>query len=158
MMDLDGLAFEKDSVEVERFPWSRVLDLRIRSPYAGKAQWRVAALFNLVSPVYGEHSSRCIEFSFRSGPREVDWELATHDRYSWKLDFVLEDLLELLARERSLEALGRPGVLDAVAKGVVPHVPAKARWLKYVDFFGADKWLGGHGAYDAQLRRAVQLG
>lgn len=157
-MDLDGLALAKDSVELERFPWSRVLDLRIRTPYASMAQWRAAELFNLVSPVYGEHSSRFVEFSFRSGSREVEWELATDDRYSWKLDFVLEDLIELLAREHSLEALGRPGVLDAVAKDVVPGVPATARWLKYVDFFGADKWLGGHGAYDAQLRRAVQLG
>jgi len=69
--DAEGIAHVHDNREDERFAWSSVLDLKIRVPYSTLSQWRAIDGFNLVSPVYSEHSTRDVEIFFRSGYREV---------------------------------------------------------------------------------------
>lgn len=153
--DAEGIAHVRDNKEDERFAWKNVLDLKIQVPYSTMSQWRAIAGFNLVSPVYGEHSARDVEIFFRSGYREVTWNLGRTGRYPWQLDFLLDDLLRLLDRGRNFAALARPGLLDRLVRDVMPKLPRRARLLMYVDLLGLDRFVGGHGVCDRDLRQLV---
>lgn len=156
--DVEGLAQVLGDSETERFGWSDVRDLKIRVPYSTTLQWRTIAGFNLVSPTYGQHSSCDVEIFFRSGYREVAWNLGRAGRYPWQLDFLLDDLLRLLERSHSFAALARPGLLDRLVSDVMPRLPRRARLLMYIDLFGLDRFVGGHGACDRELRQLVVAG
>jgi hypothetical protein len=71
------------------------------------------------------------------------------------LDFLLDDLLLLLDRGRDFAALARPGLLDRLVSDVMPRLPRRARLLMYVDLFGLDRFVGGHGVCDRELRQLV---
>lgn len=72
---------------------------------------------------------------------------------SWQVQFVLDDLLRLLARRLSL--LGVPGLVDSAVAQVAAQVKARSRVLMNTDLLGLDRFVGGHGAYDGALRAVV---
>jgi len=67
----------------------------------------------------------------------------------------LDDLLLLLDREKNFAALARPGLLDRLVRDVMPRLPRRARLLMYLDLFGLDRFVGGHGVCDPDLRQLV---
>ena len=140
--DAKGLAHTRDNREDELFAWSDVRDLEIRVPYSTMSQWRAIDGFNLVSPKYGQHSTWYVGIFFRSGYREVAWNLGRSGRYPWQLDFLLDDLLQLLDHGRNFAALARPGLLDRLVSDVMPTLPRRARLLMYVDLLGLDRFVG----------------
>jgi hypothetical protein len=73
------------------------------------------------------------------------------------LDFLLGDLLRLLDGGRNFAALARPGLLDQLVSDVMPRLPRRARVLMYVDLLGLDRFVGGHGVCDRELRQLVML-
>lgn len=91
--------------------------------------------------------------SFTSGYRTIDTNLGPRqNRYPWQLQFLLEDLLRILERGRDYSPLARPAVLDRLSTEVQSRVRQQAGLLMYTDLFGLDRRLGGHGAYDQDLR------
>ena len=136
----------------ELFRWETVRDLTIRVPYSSQFAWQAQDAFNLVSPIYGMHSPWNVELSFTSGYRTIETNLGRPTRYPWQLQFLLEDLLHLLDRKRDYSPLARPAVLEGLRTEVQPKVRQQARLLMYVDLLGLDRHLGGHGAYDRDLR------
>jgi len=136
---------------VERVQWSSVLDLTLRVPYASTTSVRSIEVWNMISPKYGEHSSDGVEISFRSGYREILWDLGRTVQCSWRLEFLLTDLLYFLNDQRLIHVLGEPGFLDDFAK-LLPMVPRRARSMMYIDLFGLDRFVGGHGSLDSEIR------
>jgi hypothetical protein len=51
--------------------------------------------------------------------------------------------------------LARPGLLDRLVSDVIARMPRRVRLLIYVDLFGLDHFVGGHGVRDRERRQLV---
>ena len=151
--DPDGISRIQRGEELDRFPWAQVADLEIKVPYAPPWLWRLGVVGNLISPKSFEYSSDTVSIAFGSRFQSICWDLGPHERYSWRLQFVLDDLVSVLTKAGSLAALGHPEVLNGAVDRVMPRIKHHARALLYVDLLGLDRFVGGHGAFDADLLR-----
>ncbi len=107
----------------------------------------------MISPMPFMSSSEGIEIRFAAGYEMVDWRLEPSGKVDWRIQFVLDDLISLLRDDFS--PLGVARVLDTAAATVAVRIPRHARLLLYTDFLGLDRFVGGHRAFDRQLRSVI---
>jgi hypothetical protein len=154
VMDHWRLGLSRAGDVVESFSWREVRDLSIRIPYLSPPARRVVDVIQSLGPG-APVPARGIEVAFRAGVKERSWELAAGGVYSWRIQYVLADTLNLMTRDQHYGRLGNPGVLDRLVDEVAPRLGTSARLLMGVDFFGAERWIGGPGAHDGELRRLL---
>lgn len=150
VFDRAGIARLRDGGIIAQHPWGRVRNLEIKVPYASPGAVKAVSAWNLVSPKFAVFSAAAVEFSFTARFEVVRWSLAPHTTYDWRLQFILDDVLRLLRDDFSW--LGTPGLLDDVVGRVAPRLRSHARLLLYTDLFGLDRFVGGHGAFDRDIR------
>jgi hypothetical protein len=141
----------------ERVPWGEVLRLQIRIPYTSTAIYRLLDWLNIIAPVYAQHSSWGVEITAMLRRRDAEWDLGRPGRYSWRLQLVLDDLFDLVSEQKTFEVLADPRLWDWVRTHLVGSVPVWARALLYVELFGLQRYIGGHGAYRRQIAAHLNL-
>lgn len=148
-----GISRWEQGHQVAEYPWSRVRDLEIEVPYSSRRTVLVLTVLSMISPKPFMFSSEGIEIRFAAGYEKVDWTLAPSGKFDWRIQFVLDDLMPLLGDDFS--PLGVAGVLDKAAETVAPRIHRHARLLLYTDLLGLDRFVGGHTAFDSQLRAVI---
>ena len=138
----------------QSFAWSRIEDLRIRLPYSRLTTWYVTATLSVAGPKPFLHSTRDVEFEFGYGAPIIRWNLGRPRCYSWRLDFVLEQLLDVLNQSDRLHLLGQTRTWLAVER-IAYTVPGRSARLRYADFGPLNRMLGGPSSLDRALESAV---
>lgn len=152
--DVAGIKGWQDGAIFADHPWGPVRDLNIRIPYSSRRMVTAMSVWDVLSPVPAMFSSAEVEISFTARFKVVRWTLATATTYNWRLQFILDDLRRLL--DPDFSPLGSPGLLDDAVRRVAPQMRRHARLLIYTDLFGLDRFLGGHTAYDCDLRAVLE--
>lgn len=135
----------------ETVPWAEFLRLQIRIPYTSAAIYHVLDALNIISPVHSQRSSWGVEVTATLTQRDAQWDLGRPGRYPWRLQLVLDDLLDVVTERNQFEVLADHGLWEWVRTELVGSVPVWARTLMYVDLFGLQRYLGGHGAYHKRI-------
>ena len=148
-----GIEGWRDGAKVGDHPWERVSDLHVKVPYSSRRTVSALTVLDMLSPRSSEFSAGEVEIAFSARFDVVRWTLVPHETYHWRLQFVLDDLIRVLAPDFS--PLGVPGLLDDVVGRVWPQLRPHSRLLLYTDLLGLDRFLGGHGAHDAEVRAIV---
>lgn len=153
VFDEAGLKESQDGAIVADHPWDQVRNLVIKVPYTSRRTVTAMTGWNTVSPKAGSFSAAEVEIHFTARFDVVRWTLAPDMTFDWRLQFILDDLARLL--DPDFSPLGSPGFLDHVVRRVAPRLRPHARLLMYTDLLGLDRFLGGHTAYDSDIRAAV---
>jgi hypothetical protein len=133
-------------------PWADVLGLTISfgRHSAGRDLWEVIS----PQPTPNLALSGTVAVDVQLRRRDLDVAVPMTRACSWRVAFVVEEVLQTLKTER-LRKIGQPGLVDGVVREVVPQVRLHTRLLMNTDLLGLDRLLGGHGAHRGAIEEAV---
>jgi hypothetical protein len=105
--DGGGIKAFQNGARVADQPWSRVTDLDIRVPYSSRHMVTALRVWDMVSPKPASFSAAQGRISLAAGFDVLRWAFVPRMTFDWRIQFILDDLLRLLAPDFS--PLGSPG-------------------------------------------------
>jgi hypothetical protein len=152
------LAFDTTGLHVrsqdgtQDVPWADVMGLTISfgRHSAGRDLWEVIS----PKPTPDLALSGTVAVDVQLRLRDLNLAVPMTRACSWRVAFVVEEVLQTLKAER-LRLIGQPGLVDGAVREVVPQIRPHTRLVMNTDLLGLDRLLGGHGAYRGAIEEAV---
>lgn len=138
--------------------WDQVTRVEVRLPIWGKS---VSAIYWVAKGLHPNAYGLppwSVEVDLDTVPALHALNLGRPRHYPWRVQLILDEVIDLLKESGDYSVLGRLGFLDRVVREVVPSTPRRARVLREWDLFGVERRIGGYRAVRQQIAALVREG